>query len=96
MPPVQKYDWSSAEQMYIQAQDRYPHINLKDISVQHNIPYQTVRRYAAKHRWVSRRDTIHYDARKLQQPVRRQHYYSTQGMHKNVTHMLQTLIIPNI
>jgi hypothetical protein len=92
--PTCKYDWSTAERSFIQAPDR-DRVTLKDISSRHNIPYQTIRRYAAKHRWISRRDTIHYEARKLQQPITK-YPYSTRGMPKNMAHMLQRLTIPNI
>lgn len=85
-----KYDWSAAESSYINAPDMGRRVSLRDISDQYNIPYQTVRRYAAKYKWVYRRDQIYYDARKLREPQVPQFYrYSTRGMPKNVVAVLQ-------
>jgi hypothetical protein len=95
MSAAHKYDWPTVEQIFIQAPDRYPHVTLKDVSKQFSIPYQTLRRYAAHNKWVSRRDEIYYQARKLREPIRN-HTYSTRGMHKSVVHMLQNLTNANI
>jgi hypothetical protein len=49
-----KYDWEKAEKFFIDSGFE-SRISLKDISQQLNIPYQTVRRYAAAHEWHNRR-----------------------------------------
>ncbi|OKL38348.1 hypothetical protein [Domibacillus mangrovi] len=49
-----KYDWEQAERYFIGSGEESG-LTLKDTSEQFNIPYQTVRRYAAAHKWHSRR-----------------------------------------
>jgi hypothetical protein len=48
--PAYKYDWIRAERNYMDA-GYGSGVTLKVISERHGIPYQTVRRYAAKNRW---------------------------------------------
>jgi predicted 3-demethylubiquinone-9 3-methyltransferase (glyoxalase superfamily) len=49
-----KYDWETAEQFFLDLGEE-SEISLKGISERFNIPYQTVRRYAAAHKWHSKR-----------------------------------------
>jgi hypothetical protein len=49
-----KYDWKTVEKFFLDY-DSESRITLKDISERFNIPYQTVRRYAAAHKWHSKR-----------------------------------------
>ncbi|WP_338754880.1 hypothetical protein [Bacillus sp. FJAT-52991] len=49
-----KYDWNAVEQFFIDS-GYESRVSLKDVSERFNIPYQTVRRYAAAHKWHSKR-----------------------------------------
>lgn len=49
-----KYDWKPVESYFMDS-GYTSRLSLKDISNRFNIPYQTVRRYAAAHEWHSRR-----------------------------------------
>lgn len=49
-----KHDWDQAEQFFIEAGEMSG-VSLQDISERFHIPYQSVRRYAAAHKWHSRR-----------------------------------------
>lgn len=51
---IKKYDWKKAEQFFMDS-GYESRLSLKDISERFNIPYQTVRRYAAAHKWHSKR-----------------------------------------
>lgn len=73
--PECKYDWPAAEKTFMEAPDVHPRVSLLDISRQYDIPYQTVRRYAAKHRWNSRRDNVYYEIRKARYPVKQPYVY---------------------
>ncbi|GEN35917.1 hypothetical protein [Aneurinibacillus danicus] len=55
MPAPMKYDWPVAEAAFVYAPDGEPYVTLKTISMQFGIPYQTVRRYAAKRNWTEKR-----------------------------------------
>lgn len=48
-----KYEWEAIEEYFINHVEQ--RVSLKDISKIFRIPYQTVRRYAAKHKWHSKR-----------------------------------------
>lgn len=47
-----KYEWEPIERAYVDAEQR---TTLKIISERFNIPYQTIRRYAATHGWEGKR-----------------------------------------
>lgn len=64
------YNWKVAEKAYMQAPDQHPRVSLKDISIRFGIPYQSVRRYAAKRRWNSRRERAYYARRQSRYPLR--------------------------
>jgi hypothetical protein len=49
-----KYNWEQVEHFFIEAGEQSG-VSLKDVSKHFNIPYQTVRRYAAAHKWHSKR-----------------------------------------
>lgn len=49
-----KYDWGAAEDFFIQSGFE-SRLSLKEIGERFNIPYQSVRRYAAAHNWHNRR-----------------------------------------
>ncbi|OJH16024.1 hypothetical protein BLX88_26035 [Bacillus obstructivus] len=49
-----KYDWNSIERYFMEC-GQESGITLKDISDNFVIPYQSIRRYAAKHNWHSKR-----------------------------------------
>lgn len=49
-----KYNWQSVE-CYFMNMGYTSRFSLKDVSERFNIPYQTVRRYAAAHKWHSKR-----------------------------------------
>jgi len=49
-----KYDWPAVERYFIDLGFE-SRVSLKEISEKFNIPYQSVRRYAAKHEWHNRR-----------------------------------------
>lgn len=49
-----KYNWDVVERYFIDSGEQSG-ITLKDVSEKFDIPYQTVRRYAAKREWCSRR-----------------------------------------
>lgn len=49
-----KYDWQAVEQYFINT-NLDEKLSLKDVSEIFGIPYQTVRRYAAEHKWHSKR-----------------------------------------
>lgn len=49
-----KYDWDQAEQFFMKPGEG-KEVSLKDVSERFNIPYQTVRRYAAAQEWHSKR-----------------------------------------
>jgi hypothetical protein len=49
-----KYDWNAAETFFIEA-GYESRITLKEVSERFNIPYQSLRRYAAKHEWHNKR-----------------------------------------
>lgn len=78
--PVFKHDWPSAEEAYIRSLDRGKRESLKTISIRYHIPYQSVRRYAAKHKWVSRRDELSYQRLMVRLQHMRQHSYSRKAM----------------
>lgn len=50
----QKYNWNVAEDYFISSGHRSG-VTLKDVSEKYDIPYQTVRRYAATHQWHNKR-----------------------------------------
>lgn len=83
-----KYNWPAAELTFMKAPNTHPRVTLKDISDEFQIPYQTVRRYAAKHKWNSRRDNAYYEARKANLPVKRPYIYSERGMPRYIASML--------
>ncbi|HWO77762.1 MAG TPA: hypothetical protein VNM69_17990 [Bacillus sp. (in: firmicutes)] len=49
-----KYDWPTVEQYFINT-NLDKKFSLKDVSKSFEIPYQTVRRYAAEHKWHTKR-----------------------------------------
>ncbi|MED3554003.1 hypothetical protein [Cytobacillus praedii] len=49
-----KYDWVTAERFFLDS-GYTSKVSLKTISENYNIPYQTVRRYAAVHKWHTKR-----------------------------------------
>lgn len=51
--PMKRHNWSSAERYFLS--DSETNISLKDVSKRFRIPYQSVRRHAAKHKWHSKR-----------------------------------------
>jgi hypothetical protein len=55
MPAPVKHDWRAAETAFVYAPDDGNRVTLKKISEQFNIPYQTVRRYAAAQNWTEKR-----------------------------------------
>jgi hypothetical protein len=52
--PIEKYDWEAVEQDFMRV-GHGSRVSLKAISNRHGIPYQTVRRYAAKNEWHIKR-----------------------------------------
>ncbi len=46
-------DWASAEEMFLKS--GHHGLTLKEISERLSIPYQSVRRYAAKYEWHNKR-----------------------------------------
>lgn len=85
----QRYNWAAAEKAYMNAPD--PHVSLKDVSLQFGIPYQTVRRYAAQHKWNERRWRADYERREASRPAPRTYTYSTRGMPPGFAAVLQNL-----
>ncbi len=49
-----KYDWQEAERYFLNS-GHESRISLREISERFQIPYQTVRRYAAKQEWHNTR-----------------------------------------
>ncbi|MGO4268246.1 hypothetical protein AB4Z22_00115 [Paenibacillus sp. TAF58] len=92
MPAACKYNWSDAEHTFINAPD-WETMTLKVISDQYNIPYQTVRRYAAQHKWISQRDALVYQSRKLTHPARTHVFsYSPRGLPKSIAALLHSKV----
>lgn len=57
-----KYDWKAVEEFYLEG-DYTERLSFKQISEVFNIPYQTVRRYAAKHDWHNKKYRAWIDKR---------------------------------
>lgn len=49
-----KHNWQAAEEFFLNA-GHHSGVSLKEISKNFNIPYQSVRFYAAKQQWHSKR-----------------------------------------
>ncbi|MBK5482990.1 hypothetical protein JFV29_14170 [Peribacillus sp. TH16] len=57
-----KYDWKAVESYFLEA-GHQSRISLREVSERYDIPYQSVRRYAAKREWHNIRHRAWIDER---------------------------------